>query len=233
MMDRVRELRDRGRTPKEIARALKVSPATVAPLIRALGAADGRVREAQLIGCWANAGWSSSVTVAEHADWQDLDRRDRGDRGETEPGASGLVSLAVARERGSSVLACGYLVDTWCLGVKNAMGPKSMERRKLPAFLNGFFSAYEGPPVEVTLSLARQVVFGAVDYARRLGFEPHEDFARAAGHLGDWDGKCGLGFGRDGMPVYVEGPHDDAGSIMRTLRKNVGDGNFHYVAGLK
>jgi hypothetical protein len=136
-------------------------------------------------------------------------------------------------ERGSSVLACGYLVDTWCLGVKDALGPKLMDRRKLPAFLSSFFSAYAEPPVEVPLSVARQVAFGAVEYARRLGFEPHPDFANAAGHLGEWDGRCDFSFGRDGMPVYIEGPHDDTGRVMRTLRKNVGDGNFHYVAGLR
>jgi hypothetical protein len=39
LMGRVAELRRDGRTPKEIARALGLKPAEVAPLIRAVGAA--------------------------------------------------------------------------------------------------------------------------------------------------------------------------------------------------
>jgi hypothetical protein len=39
LIERVTELRRNGRTPKEIARALGLKPAEVAPLIRAVGAA--------------------------------------------------------------------------------------------------------------------------------------------------------------------------------------------------
>jgi hypothetical protein len=40
----------------------------------------------------------------------------------------------------------------------------------------------------------------APEVARGLGFEPHADFAKAAGHLGEWDGVCDLEFGREGCP---------------------------------
>ena len=224
LLERVRELRARGRSPKEIARALKVRPATVTPLIRRLAAAEPR-EEAPLIGCWVNPGWSSSVRFTGHPEWPDT--------GAGEAGVSGLVMVLVARERGSSVRVCEFLVDTWCLGVKNALGPKPVERRKLPSFRADAFRSYPGAPVEVPLVLAQRIVFGAIGYARGLGFEPHADFAKAAGHLGEWDGVCDLEFGRDGMPMYIEGPHDDTWRIMRTLRQNVGDGNFHYLAGLR
>jgi hypothetical protein len=224
LLERVRELRARGRSPKEIARALKVRPATVTPLIRRLAAAEPR-EEVPLIGCWVNQGWSSSVRFTGHPEWPDT--------GAAETGASGLVIVVVARERGSSVRVCEFLVDTWCLGVKNALGPKPVERRKLPSFCADAFRSYPGAPVAVPLVLAQRVVFGAVGYARGLGFEPHADFAKAAGHLGEWDGVCDLEFGRDGMPMYIEGPHDDTWRIMHTLRQNVGDGNFHYLAGLR
>ena len=224
LLERVRELRARGRSPKEIARALKVRPATVAPLIRRLAAAEPR-EEAPLTGCWVNPGWSSSMRFTGHPEWPDT--------GPGETGVSGLVMVLVARERGSSVRVCEFLVDTWCLGVKNALGPKPVERRKLPSFCADAFRSYPGAPVEVPLVLAQRIVFGAIGYARGLGFEPHADFAKAAGHLGEWDGVCDLEFGRDGMPMYIEGPHDDTWRIMHTLRQNVGDGSFHYLAGLR
>jgi DNA-binding CsgD family transcriptional regulator len=36
LLDRVRDLREQGRSPKQIARALGLSPATVVPLVRRL-----------------------------------------------------------------------------------------------------------------------------------------------------------------------------------------------------
>ena len=126
LLARVRELRARGRSPKEIARALKMPPAAVTPLVRRLAAAGPQEKEAPLVGCWVNQGWSSSVRFTGHPEWPDT--------GLAETGESGLVIVVVARERGSSALVCEFLVDTWCLGVKNALGPKTVNRRKLPSF---------------------------------------------------------------------------------------------------
>jgi len=172
LLERVRELRARGRSPKEIARALKVRPATVTPLIRRLAAAEPQEKEAPLIGCWVNQGWSSSVRFTGHPEWLDT--------GAAETGSSGLVIVVVARERGSSVRVCEFLVDTWCLGVKNALGPKPIERRKLPSVCADAFRSYPGAPLEVPLVLAQRIVLGGIGYARGLGFEPHADFAKAA-----------------------------------------------------
>jgi hypothetical protein len=57
LLERVREPRVRGRSPTEIARALKVRPAAVTPLIQRLTAAEPREKEAPLIGCWVSQGW--------------------------------------------------------------------------------------------------------------------------------------------------------------------------------
>jgi hypothetical protein len=123
---------------------------------------------------------------------------------------------------------CFYLVDTWCLGLKDAAGPRSMDRRRLGGFIQQIFSAWDEPAVQVPLELGRQIVYGAIGYARKLGFEPHADFGRAAGYLGAWDGECELTFGRDGKPMYIFGPHDDGEKIIRKLRR-LGDGNYDFV----
>jgi hypothetical protein len=223
-LERVRDLRQRGRTPKEIARALGLPPAAVAPLIRAVAAAQPP-REAALVACWVNQNWAAGLTVNGHPDWPGVSAT-------AESGESGMVTILVARDRGSHVSVCGYLVDAWCLGVKNALGPKSVERRKLPEFRDWFFRSYDEPPLEVPLDLARHVVFGAVEYARKLGFEPHPDFAGCVSHLGRWEGSSDITFGREGKPMYIEGPYDDTARILRTLRRSVGDGSFHYVCQL-
>jgi hypothetical protein len=221
LVERVRELRQRGRTPKEIARALGLPPAAVAPLIRAVAVAQP-AREAALVGCWVSQGWAAGLTVTGHGAWPGIGAT-------AESGESGMVNILVARDKGSSVSVCGYLVDVWCLGVKNALGPKSVDRRKLPGFTDWYFRSYDEPPLASPIDLARHVVFGAIEYAHELGFEPHRDFAGCASHLGPWEGSSDITFGREGKPMYIQGPHDDAASIIRTLRRSVGDDNFHYV----
>lgn len=69
-----------------------------------------------------------------HPEWPDA--------GPAETGGSGLVLVVVARERGSSARVCEFLVDTWCLGMKNTLRPKPVGRRKLPSFRADAFGTY-------------------------------------------------------------------------------------------
>jgi hypothetical protein len=112
-----------------------------------------------------NPGWAAGLTVAGHADWP-------GAGAAAESDQSGLVTIRVTRDAGSTVSICGYLVDVWCLGVKDALGHKSVERRKLPEFTDSYFRSYDQPPLAAPIDLARHVVFGAVAYARELGTTP-------------------------------------------------------------
>jgi hypothetical protein len=225
-IERVRELRSAGQSPKEIARALGVRPAAVAQLVRDLARqAANAAPEPAVVGCWVSDGWSVGLRVDGARQWPDHPRED---------GESGLAIVAVARRhKPQRVSVCGYLVDTYCLGVKNALGPQVMNDRDLPEFLSTYFSAIQDgrPAVEAPLDLVRHLVWGAVDYARGLGFEPAPDFAATTGHLGAWEETSAITFGRDGTPLYVQGPHDNPSATIRTLTRSVGEGNFHYLLG--
>jgi len=64
---RVRELRAAGRSPKQIARALGVRPAAVAPLVRSLAQQDAAAQpQPAVVGCWVSPGWSTALTVDGH-----------------------------------------------------------------------------------------------------------------------------------------------------------------------
>jgi len=53
------------------------------------------------------------------------------------------VTVLVARDRGGSAAGvCFYLVDTWCLGLKDAAGPRPVDRRRLGGFIQQIFSAW-------------------------------------------------------------------------------------------
>lgn len=222
---RVRALREKGSSPKEIARALGVPRATVAPLIRAIAAEhDAEPADREVVECWVSPGWSDGLTVDGHPEWPDVDV--------SGSGTSGLVSLVVARDAGRGrVRACGYLVDVYCLGVKNTIGPRVMDPHDVTRFARPFFDQYPAGPLAVPMELAQHLVFGAVDYARDLGFEPApgSDFDKTESHLGKWSGPSAIGFGRDGKPLYVQGPHDNPTRVMEALRRSVGPDNFHFL----
>jgi hypothetical protein len=223
LLERVRALRATGRSPKQIARALGLRPAQVTPLVRLVAAEDrAGATEPKLVGCWVSPGWRQGLTVDGHPEWPAGDAADAG--------AGGLVSVLVSRqERYGRVRVCGWLVDVWCLGVKDVVGPRVMSERRAAELTGSFFAAYPVPPLEAPLELARHLVFGAVEYARALGFEPAPGFAATAGELGEWVGPSAITFGQDGRPCFVQGPHDNADAILRTLERSVGRGNFTFL----
>ena len=225
--DRVRELRAAGYSPKQIAKTLDLRPAVAARLVRMLAAEEAAAApEPAVLGCWVSPGWSAHLSVDGPAEWADVPP--------PEDGMTGLAAVVVARRhRPQRVSVCGYLVDTFCLGVKNTLGPELMHERDLPGFLHTFFTSFEavGQPLAVPLELGRHLVWGAVEHARRLGFEPVPDFRDTAGHLGEWTDTSRITFGRDGVPFYVSGPYDNPRSVVRTLERTCGEGNYHYVVG--
>ncbi|MFC3896484.1 helix-turn-helix domain-containing protein [Lentzea rhizosphaerae] len=223
-LDRVRALREQGHTPKEIARALGIKPSEASRLVRAAAIlAQAEAPEPLLVGCWVSPNWNIGLTFDDRPDWPVQE--------DPQPGIDGLVSVLIARRhRHDKVSVCGYLADVFCLGVKNALGPEIMDELALREFVGQYFSSYNDDPLEAPVELARQLVFGSLDYARGLGFEPHPDFAAAAGHLGPWTPPSAITFGRDGKPIYVSGPYDNPQPIIRKLERAVGAGNFEFIA---
>jgi hypothetical protein len=222
VVDRVRELRAKGVSPKAIARAVGLPPSQVTPMLRALAEENEAGAAQRRVECWVSPGWSNGLRVDPDRQWPD-------DAG-ADVQAGGLASVLVAREEGRGrVSVCGHLVDVYCLGVKNAIGPRVMDPHGLDAFVAAYFGGYERRPVAAPLELARHLVFGAVEYARGLGFEPHPDFAATAAHLGEWEEPAAITFGRDGEPMFIQGPYDDARKVMSTLERAVGAGNFHFT----
>lgn len=218
----VRRLRAEGRSPREIARALGVRPAEVAELVRMIAAERAQEEPHEPISCWASPGWRNGLRVDGHPEWPD--------GGKAPKGASGLAQVLVAQpSRRGKLAVCGYLVDTWCLGVKDAVGPRRMRESELTAFREQYFGFWDSIGVPVPLELARHLVFGAAEYACSLGFGPHRDFHRARDALGSWQGPSAIQFGRRGEPYYMQGLYDDRDHVLRTLERSVGRGNFRFT----
>ena len=138
------------------------------------------------------------------------------------------VLVAAGSPRSAKAQVAGFLLDVWCLGVKNAHPVEAVTASQLAEHRHAYFGAFEGH-VQVPAEVACALVFGAAGYARGLGFDPAEDFEAAAAVLGEPAGSCPIGIGKDGEPFYVTGPYDDPEQVVRMLLRAVGDGGFHYA----
>jgi len=82
------------------------------------------------------------------------------------------------------------------------------------------------------IELAHQMIYQAIEYAERFGFEPEKDFALTQ-HLlaprGKLEEPYDLTFGLNGKPFFVAGPYDNAERIMRQLEKTAGPGNYDFL----
>src|SRR5262249_42425399 len=116
-----------------------------------------------------------------------------------------------------------FLVDTFCLGVKNAFCNEGLGRRQIEdQLIPGCYQ--NGEPTRVGINYVKEIIYGAVDYARSLGFEPHPDFELSRHVLGSeeigWTRNLTFG-GPEGKPLYVAGPDDDAVTILQKLRQRL------------
>lgn len=229
-LERVAELRAGGGGPKQIAKALGISKSAASNLIRRQAESERTELapyQREVVGCLINPGWSQGLGLDAAPELAAADPV----RGDGQARGGGFAQILVARrDRASKITVCGFLVDVYCLGVKDAVPPKAMGIDSLGDFAQRYFSAFEDPPVPISLPHAQAIVAGAIAYARDLGFEPHRDFAAAEPFLGAPPADVpAIGFGHEGMPLYINGPRDNAMGVVATLRQRCGEGNFHYL----
>jgi hypothetical protein len=123
--------------------------------------------------------------------------------------AEGIGNLVIARRMPDGRLAvANFLVDTYCLGVKDAfcevMSPVGYQ--VLLGEVNRVGRMKPVPPERFA-----KLVLDAVEYARQIGFFPHPDYNVARLLLAGIDASAWtetFEFGKDGKPFYVQGPND-------------------------
>lgn len=144
----------------------------------------------------------------------------------------GFAQILLSRRQPNKKMIIGmYLVDIFCLGLKDTfcnanISLEEYQRLKLATFKET--ALVPCPPEK-----ACRIIFGAIEYARRLGFKPQKDFALSRfvlDGLSETDYDFELEFGFEGKPLYIAGPHDDFMTIIETLKKNIGEGNFDFIA---
>lgn len=150
--------------------------------------------------------------------------------------SQGIGQALLARTLPDGRIAAGvFLVDAYCLGIKDALltvqSPFKFEETIERLFTGGEYES-------VAPAYARKLLDGAIAYARDLGFEPHPDFHDTSVVLGDiTTTECDteFTFGHEGKPFYISGPyHSEATArrIMAHLANRCGPDGFHYLVGI-
>ncbi len=148
--------------------------------------------------------------------------------------SQGIGSLLVSRQlpNGSVAFGC-FLIDRYCLGVKDAFADIRTKDEYEEMFLRGSRAKYN--QVDLSPATARKFVEGAVAYAADLGLAPHAGYAKAKAIFGDInpaDSDETLEFGKDGKPCFFAGPRDGPArcrQIMAILTHRCGADGFHYT----
>jgi hypothetical protein len=147
----------------------------------------------------------------------------------------GLGNLVFSRAMPDGRIAAGmFLLDIFCLGVKNATFA-IMEKFHYDQVIRNWSGDEQLKPV--TPACFRKLVEGGIAYAADLGFKPHADYAEAGQIFGDVQVTECIGefaYGHEGKPLYVSGPNETparAKAIVEQLRRCKGEGNYHFLVG--
>jgi len=148
-----------------------------------------------------------------------------------------LCNIFITRQHvNGNVTVCMYLVDLYCLGVKDTffhfnIPYREIERMTSQAETGSVF-------IEVPYELVHNILFAGLEFAEEYGFEPHKDFTSITSYFLEEDDEniplmdieCG---GDDGKPFYVDAGYEmpaRVNQIIVQLRNTAGEGNFHYVS---
>jgi hypothetical protein len=163
---------------------------------------SGRARKLPHYECWISKSWQSE----------------------------GLCSLIVARKHTTGNVTYGiYLMDIFCLGLKNTSFRFNQSNLEYQDMVDRMFASHPFGKEPIDYALAHNIIFGAIAYAEDLGFKPEKDWALSQFILEEDTEDVeliDLEFGKNGKPLFINGPYDNVTAITAKLDKAVGKGNY-------
>ena len=162
-----------------------------------------KARSLPIHECWINEGWEDS----------------------------GMANIVIARiHSNENITFCIYLVDLLCLGVKDTGYKFNVTETEYRDFLEKYLDRMEVEKIDY--ALAHNIILAAVEFAEEYGFKPHKEFTSITEFMLEEDNDdielMEIECGRDGKPLYVQGPYDDpakANKIIKQLEHHVGKGD--------
>lgn len=147
--------------------------------------------------------------------------------------SEGIGTAILARKMPSGRIGAGvYLLDVWCLGVKNSYFTVLTEDEYADRIRN--IEIHEELE-NIHPSCLRKLIDDCVEFSVELGFSPHKDYKISRKLLLDIDSTVcpnQYTFGKDGKPFYISGPNETEQQdkmIVNNLLRKCGEGNFDYI----
>ncbi len=147
---------------------------------------------------------------------------------------NGMLILSRRAGTGSLVMAA-FLVDVWCLGVKDVIF-RQIGIPEMEDFVAAIGEAAPFAPVDP--SYARKLLRDVVAWALSLGFPPHADYAAAELLFGDSAAEASdvtFSFGHQGKPLYIPGPGDTPARTRQRLEhlsRRLGKDGFNFMTAM-
>ena len=142
----------------------------------------------------------------------------------------GMANIVLVRSKKSGKKVVGvYLVDVYCLGLKNTFYRIDLPEDEIENLISGITGGVEHLTIEP--DMAFNIIYGGIEYAEDLGFSPHKDFKVSEYLLPDVDDVpyMDIEFGRNGRPFLMLGPNDNLGKLSSILNKSVGPDGYDFV----
>ena len=147
---------------------------------------------------------------------------------------SGQAYVVAVRLRDNGVVELSaLLLDTWCLGVKDAVFVDDYTEGEYRDALKNHLPDDDRQPIHP--AYAKKLIEGAVEYAQQFGFAPHRDYKKTRRVFNGVDAAActeDFIFGKNGKPMFIAGESDTPERIQRVLtmlEARCGKNGFHYV----
>lgn len=138
-----------------------------------------------------------------------------------------MANVVVTRKHVNGNVCFGfYLVDLMLTGVKDCIYAFNETQAKLDEQINNVLMDF----VECDYTLAHNIIYKGVAFAKDYGFEPEKSFTKTGIYLLEEDnGKIpgiDIPLGEDGIPVVFVTPDDNRQHEIAILNKTAGSGHF-------
>ncbi len=144
----------------------------------------------------------------------------------------GMSHVFVSRKYAEGLyILVGYLVDFWCLGVKDVLMKIEVTPREWEHFEGLLKENKNGPLVDVSYQDARSLILGAIDYAQSIGLPGYPNWAKLTSLFieGNLPYEKKFTFGKDGVPFYMMGPHDREEYDINEIVSKVNQASGEYI----
>lgn len=145
---------------------------------------------------------------------------------------SGISNIFVLRQRKDGNFAVGmFLVDTFCLGVKDATYHPELTQEDLDEYMADY-EADDSDLEEISYNEVHNIIYGAIDFAEDAGIYPAKDFAIAKYALEEDTDNIPLieyDFGKNGKHYLVIYPDGDEARYVKTLQNNLAPDEFDFL----